>query len=76
MQFFNDRVLGPDSVKVLSDALNEWLLRHGVAKQSEDAALAASVFLVLFSEGNVTVPELRAAAQKHKWLGNDALFQH
>jgi hypothetical protein len=63
--------LGPRDIGVVTTVLDEWCSAHSIIKNSTDAGIAASVLLNLFREGNNTIPELRKAAEKHKWMAHD-----
>jgi len=68
MTFQLNRTFGSEELKVIEAVLRDWCGEHQVDPTSADGVLAGAVLVSLFQAGNITLPELKQAAKKHKWL--------
>lgn len=71
MHYFIERTLSPDALNDVKFVLDRYMQLSGIEHGSEEEELAASILLILFDEGNTTVPDLMRAAAAHQWLGRD-----
>jgi hypothetical protein len=71
MERFFTTTFGPTELEIIGHALEEWRVSKGVKRGDEDYEIAAAAMLTLFREGNTTLPQLRQAVAKHKWLSGE-----
>jgi len=73
MRDFVNATFGSVELDIISQALEEWRTSTGIDRAAPEYEIAAATVVILFREGNRTLPELQAAISSHQWLSRDAV---